>query len=59
MGNRRLYETKYYHMLVTPESEHLEVTALNLFHPTAPPPPQKAGFFHIVTQPLSGVSVSS
>ncbi len=28
-------------MLGTPESERLEVTALNLFHPTASPPFEK------------------
>jgi len=32
-------------MLGTPESERLEVTALNLFHPTASPPFQKNGVF--------------
>ena len=40
-------------MLGTPESEHLKVTALNLFHPTASPPLQNVSFF-IVTQPLDG-----
>jgi hypothetical protein len=29
-------------MLGTPESERLKVTALNLFHPTAPPPFKKS-----------------
>ena len=32
-------------MLGTLESEHLKVTALNLFHPTASLPFEKAGFF--------------
>ena len=40
MGNRRLYEAEYIHMLGTLESEHLKVTALNLFHPTASSPLQ-------------------
>ena len=54
MGNCRLYEIECLHTLGTPESERLEVTALNLFHPTASPPFQKVGFFHIVTQSLRG-----
>jgi hypothetical protein len=54
MGNRRLYNTKCIHMLGTPESELLKVAALNLFHPTASPPFQRVGFFHIATQPLKG-----
>jgi len=37
MGNRRLHKTECAHMLGTPESERLKVTALNLFHPTASP----------------------
>jgi hypothetical protein len=45
IGNRRLYNTKYIHMLGAPESESLKVTALNLFHPTASPPFQRVGFF--------------
>ena len=38
MGNRRLYKAECIHMLGTLESEHLKVTALNLFHPTASSP---------------------
>ena len=45
MGNRRLYKIERFHTLGTPESERLEVTALNLFHPTASPLLQKVGFF--------------
>jgi hypothetical protein len=45
MGNRRLYNTKCIQMLGTPESERLDVTALNLFHPTASPSFQRVGFF--------------
>ena len=37
MGNCRLYKAESFHMLGMPESERLKVTALNLFHPTAPP----------------------
>ena len=37
-GNRRLYKAKCIHVLGTLESEHLKVTALNLFHPTASSP---------------------
>jgi len=40
-------------MLGTPESEHLEVTALNLFHPTALPF-LKSWVFHIATQSPEG-----
>ena len=45
MGNRRLHKIERFYTLVTPESERLKVTALNLFHPTASPRPQKVGFF--------------
>ncbi len=45
MGDRRFYKIECLHMLRTPESEWLKVTALNLFHPTAPAPLQKVGFF--------------
>jgi len=44
MGNRRLYEAECIHMLGTPKSERLKVTALNLFHPTASPHFQRVGF---------------
>jgi hypothetical protein len=44
MGDGRLYKIECLHMLGTPESERLKVTALNLFHPTAPPF-QEVGFF--------------
>ena len=54
MGNRRLHYAERIHMLGTPESERLKVTALNLFHPTVSPPFQRVDFFHIVTQPLKG-----
>ena len=54
MENRRLYEIECLHMLGTPESERLKVTALNLFHPTASPPFPKNPFFHIATQSLAG-----
>jgi hypothetical protein len=37
-----LYKIEYFHMLGTPESERLKVTALNLFHPTASPPFKKS-----------------
>jgi hypothetical protein len=49
MGNHRLYKTERLHVLGTPGSERLKVAALNLFHPTASPPFQKA-VFHITTQ---------
>jgi len=48
-------------MLGTPESERLEVTALNLFHPTASPPFQKWGFFilrHSLSRKRVGVRVA-
>jgi len=51
MGNHRLYKIEDLHMLGTPESERLKVTALNLFHPTTTPL-FKSVFFHITTQPL-------
>jgi hypothetical protein len=54
MGDRRLYNIECLHMLGTPESERLKVTALSLWknahlaaasrlsaHPTASPPPFK------------------
>jgi len=52
MGNGRLHKIERFHTLGTPESERLNVTALNLFHPTASPPFQKVGVFHITTQSL-------
>jgi hypothetical protein len=58
MGYCRLYKIEYFHMLGTPGSERLKVTALNLWenahlaaasrltaHPTASPPFQEVGFF--------------
>ncbi len=45
MGNRRLYKIECLHMLGTPESERLKVTALNLFHPTVSPLFKKLVFF--------------
>ena len=45
MGNRRLYKAERILVLGTPESEHLEVTALNLFHPTTSPSFQRDGLF--------------
>jgi hypothetical protein len=45
MGDRRLIKIECFHMVGTPESERLKVTALNLFHPTAPPPFQEVDFF--------------
>jgi hypothetical protein len=41
-------------MLETPASELLNVTALNLFRPTASPPFHKVSLFHITTQSLEG-----
>lgn len=49
MGNRHFYKIKCFHTLGTPHSERLKVTALNLFHPTAPIPFQKFGFFYYDT----------
>ncbi len=49
MGNHRLYNAERIHALGTPESERLKVTALNLFHPTAPPLLQEL-FLFVVTQ---------
>ncbi len=45
MGNRRQYKTEYVHKVDTYESEHLKVTALNLFHLIASPPLKKSEFF--------------
>jgi hypothetical protein len=45
MGNRRLHHIECIHTLDVPESERLEVTALNLFHPTASPLFEKVIFF--------------
>jgi hypothetical protein len=45
MGNRRLYKAERNLVLGKPESERLEVTALNLFHPTTSPSFQRAGLF--------------
>jgi hypothetical protein len=42
MGDRRSYKIECLHMLGTPESERLKVTALNLFHPTTSPPFKKS-----------------
>jgi hypothetical protein len=55
MGDRRLIKIECFHMVGTPESERLKVTALNLSenahlaaasrlsaHPTAPPPFKKS-----------------
>jgi hypothetical protein len=53
MGYCRLYKIEYFHMLGTPESEPLKVTAPNLFHPTASPPFQEVGFF-ILRHSLQG-----
>jgi hypothetical protein len=58
MENHRLYNTKCIHMLGTPESERLKVTALNLFHPTASPPFQRVGFF-ILRHSLMGAGRSA
>ena len=54
MGNFRLYKIECFHRLGTPGFERVKDTALNLFHPTASPPFQKVGFFHITTQSLKG-----
>jgi hypothetical protein len=54
MGNGRLHKIERFHTLGTPESKRLNVTALNLFYPTASPPFQKVGVFHITTQSLEG-----
>ncbi len=43
MGDRHFYRIECLHMLGTPESERLKVTALNLFHPTGPPSFQEVG----------------
>jgi hypothetical protein len=53
MGDRCLYKIECLHILGTPESERLNVAALNLFHPTAPPPFQEVGFF-ILRHSLQG-----
>jgi hypothetical protein len=57
MGDRRLYKIECLHMLGTPESERLKVTALNLFHPTTPPPLQEVGFFILRHSLLRGRGV--
>jgi|GEM_PF-6239485 len=54
MGNRQFYKIECFHIFGTPYSERLKVAALNLFHPTTPPPFQKFGFFQITTQPPRG-----
>jgi hypothetical protein len=46
IGNRRLYQIEFFHILGAPESKRLKVTALNLFLPTASPPFQIAGFLY-------------
>jgi hypothetical protein len=50
MGNRPLCKIIRIHMLGTPESEELRVTALNPFYPAASPLLQNVSFL-IVTQP--------
>jgi hypothetical protein len=50
MGNRRLHNIECIQTLNMPESERLEVTALNLFHLTTSPLFRKAKVFHITTQ---------
>jgi hypothetical protein len=45
MRNRRLHNIECIHALDMPESELLEVAALNLFHPAASPLFEKASFF--------------
>jgi len=45
MGNRRLHKIERFYALGTPESERLDVTALNLFHLTASPLLRKVSFF--------------
>jgi hypothetical protein len=45
MGNRRLNKIECLYRLGTLESERLKVTALNLFHPTAPVPFLRGGLF--------------
>lgn len=52
MGNGRFHKIERFHTLGMPACEQLNVTALNLFHPTASPPFQKVGVFHITTQSL-------
>jgi len=54
MGNCHSYKIEIFHTLGTPESERINVTALNLFHPTASPLFQNVGFFNTVTQPPRG-----
>ena len=49
MGNRCLYKAEWIHVLGTPESERLNVTALNLCHPTASPAFQRVGFSYCDT----------
>jgi hypothetical protein len=62
-GNRRLYQAECIHVLVTPESERLKITALSLLHPTASPPFPRGWFLHIATQPHGedgrGIRISS
>jgi len=55
MGNGRLYKIERLHAPGTHESERLEVTALNLFHPTASPRFPENRFFYIVAQSRGGV----
>jgi hypothetical protein len=57
MGNRRLNKIERFHTPGMSESERLEVTALNLFHPTASPPLPKNRFFQIVGQSQGGEGV--
>jgi len=53
MGNRRFQKIESLHALGTREPERLKVTALNLFHPTAPSPRFKMsvlGYYDTATQ---------
>jgi hypothetical protein len=45
MGNGCLDKIGNYYAPITPESERLKVTALNLFHPTAYPSSSNNRFF--------------
>ncbi len=49
MGNRHLYKIECLHMLGTPGSGQLKVTAPNLFYPTASPLFQNVGFLYCDT----------
>jgi len=55
MGNRHVHEIECLQRLGTSEFGRQKVTALNLFYPTASPPPlQKAGFLAL-RRSLGGV----